>query len=80
MKIKATKRCDGCGAKVATKHGLFWHTNKWYVTIKGNDITSYVNYEDPTTPFDLHYCFDCWNTMKLHLAQQLIDKQLKEKD
>ena len=67
MKIEAMKCCNGCHARVATRHGFFWRTDKWYVTVKGNDITGYVNFEDNTTPFELHYCFDCWNKITENL-------------
>ncbi len=63
MIVHATKYCDGCSEKVATKYCLLWHTDKNYVTIKGDDVTTYANYEDATTPYRLHYCIDCWKAI-----------------
>lgn len=64
MIVMKSKHCEGCRKKVATKYGLFWHTDEWYITIRGDDVPGYVNYEDNTTPFKSHYCFDCWNRIK----------------
>ena len=60
MTVSASRYCDGCDARVATK-SIFWHTVKDYVTIRGDDVPTYVNYEDATTPVKLHYCRRCWN-------------------
>ena len=43
---------------VAIKHGLLWHTVKDYVTVRGDRVPTYVNYEDATTPVRLHYWLD----------------------
>ena len=63
----ASKYCDGCRERVATKRWLLWHTVKDYVTIRGDDVPTYVNYEDATTPVRLHYCRTCWNTITKQL-------------
>lgn len=62
MKVSASKYCDGCTARVATK-SIFWHTVKDFVTIRRDDVPGYVNYEDPTARVDLYYCCDCWNSI-----------------
>ena len=61
MIISASKNCDGCGVKVATKDFILWHTDRDYVTVKEDDTPGYVNYEDHTTRTDLHYCRKCWS-------------------
>jgi hypothetical protein len=63
MVVLTSKHCDGCLEKVATKNWFLWHTVKNYITIRGDEVPTYVNYEDPTTPVRLHYCKDCWNTI-----------------
>lgn len=66
MIVRTSKICDGCRATVAIRSILF-HTVKDYVTIKKNEVPTYVNYEDSTTTVDLHYCRDCWNTITENL-------------
>lgn len=62
MKVSASKYCDGCKDRVATK-SIFWHTVKDYITVRGDQVPTYANYEDPTTPVRLHYCWPCWNAI-----------------
>lgn len=57
----SVKMCDNCNEVVAIKHCIRYVTKKKYITIRGDDITTYVNREDNTTPFKLHYCKTCWN-------------------
>ena len=66
MKVSASKYCDGCRDRVATK-SLFWHTVKDYVTIRGDEVPGYSNYEDPTTRVRLHYCCDCWKLITVNI-------------
>lgn len=66
MKVSASKYCDGCREAVAQK-SLFWHTIEDYVTVRGDDVPGYYNYEDRTSRVELHYCKTCWNT----IAKQL---------
>ena len=61
MIVNAHKICNACRDTVAVKNCLFYVTKKNYVTIRGDDITSYVNMEDNTTPYKLHYCRECWD-------------------
>ena len=61
MKMRAQKMCDSCSAVVAVKNLIRYNTVKDYVTIRGDDVTSYVNFEDNTTPYRLHYCRECWD-------------------
>ena len=63
MVVNKSKYCDGCCERVAVKYFILWNTVKDYVTIRGDDVPTYVNYEDPTTPVRLHYCRTCWNTI-----------------
>jgi hypothetical protein len=67
MIITKSKYCDGCLERVATKGCLLWHTVLDYVTIRGDDVPTYVNYEDRTTPVRLHYCRKCWDTITAKL-------------
>lgn len=62
MKINARKICNRCGRVVAEKSGFFFHTKEKYITVRVDDITSYVNYEDNTTANKFHYCHDCWES------------------
>lgn len=61
MKIRAQKTCDSCGNVVAVKNIILYRTVEDYVTIRGDDVTTYVNFEDNTTPYRLHYCRECWD-------------------
>lgn len=61
MKHPAYKSCNACGQIVALRNFIRYNTVKNYVTIHGDDVTTYVNMEDNTTPYDLHYCRDCWD-------------------
>ena len=56
----STKTCNHCGDIVATKNFIRYYTLKNYITVRGDDITTYVNMEDNTTPYRLHYCRECW--------------------
>lgn len=58
-----TKICDRCQDVVAVRNRILFHTVKNYVTIRGDDVTTYVNMEDRTTPYKLHYCRCCWNKL-----------------
>ena len=60
MIVSKSKVCNSCKYTVAVK-SLLWHTVKDYVTIRSDDVPTYVNMEDNTTPGKLHYCRDCWN-------------------
>lgn len=61
MIVNAHKICDKCKAVVAIRYLILFHTKKDYITVRGDDITTYVNYEDHTTPYKLHYCRTCWD-------------------
>ena len=65
MIISASKNCDGCGVKVATKDFIIWHTDRDYKTVRGDDAPTYANYEDATTRVDQHYCRKCWSIIPL---------------
>ena len=60
MKELAKKMCDCCKDVVAIKYFIRYNTVKNYVTIRGDDVTTYVNECDCTTPYELHYCRECW--------------------
>ena len=55
-----TKTCDHCGDIVAVRNCIFFHTRKHYITLRADDVTTYVNMEDNTTKYPIHYCKDCW--------------------
>jgi hypothetical protein len=63
MIINKSKYCNGCYNRVATKHFILWYTVKDFVTILGDQVPTYINYEAATTPVRIHYCMDCWNTI-----------------
>ena len=67
MIVHKSKYCDGCHDRVAVKYCILWNTVKDYVTIRGDDVPTYANYEDATTPVKLHYCRTCWNTITKEL-------------
>lgn len=67
MKINASKFCDGCRDRVATKGLILWHTIKDFVTIRRDDVPTYVNYEDATTPMEQYYCHECWEKITENL-------------
>ena len=67
MIISASKNCDGCGVKVATKDFIIWHTDRDYKTVRGDDAPTYANYEDATTRVDQHYCRKCWSIITKQL-------------
>ena len=62
MKHPAHKTCNNCHRIVAVKHCIRYNTVEDYVTVRGDDITTYVNMEDNTTPYRLHYCRTCWDS------------------
>lgn len=61
MIVNAHKICNKCKDVVAQKACIRYYTVKNYITVRGSDVTSYVNYEDSETPYKLHYCRDCWD-------------------
>lgn len=61
MIVKARKVCNACRAVVAEKTRFCYHTKKEYVTIRTDSPTTYVNYENATTPGKIHYCRECWD-------------------
>lgn len=61
MIVRARKVCNACRALVAERMGLRFHTMKEYVTIRTDAPTTYVNYENATTPGKIHYCRECWD-------------------
>ena len=61
MKNYATKTCDNCHRVVARKATFLYHTVEDYITVRGDGVTTYVNMEDSTTPYELHYCRGCWD-------------------
>lgn len=61
MKHPAYKSCNNCQKIVAVKHCIRYNTIIDYVTVRGDAITTYVNMEDNTTPYTLHYCRECWD-------------------
>lgn len=63
MIVSKSKYCDGCRERVAVKYCILWNTVKDYITLRGDDVPTYVNYEDSTTPVQLHYCKDCWKAI-----------------
>lgn len=67
MIINKSKYCNGCQERIAVKGCILWRTVKDYVTIRGDDVPTYVNYEDTTTPVRLHYCRDCWSIITKEL-------------
>ena len=73
MTLSASKVCNGCKRTVARKSGPFFHTVKSYVTIRGDDVVSYCNYEDHTTAYKLHYCEDCWKLIVPKIEEALND-------
>lgn len=74
MKINASKYCDGCGTRVATKGFFLWHTVKDFVTVRRDDMPTYVNYEDATTPVELCYCSTCWEVITKNLPYKKGDQ------
>ena len=67
MIVNKSKYCNGCHDRVAVKYRILWNTVKDYVTIRGDDVPTYANYEDATTHVKLHYCRECWNTITKEL-------------
>ena len=67
MIINKSKHCNGCMDRVALKQFILWHTVKGYVTIRGDRVPGYANYEDNTTPVKVHYCTDCWKVITENL-------------
>lgn len=67
MIISASKNCNGCGIKVATRDFILWHTDRDYVTVHEDDTPGYANYEDATTRANLHYCRKCWSIITKQL-------------
>lgn len=61
MKHPARKTCNNCNKTVAVKNCIRYNTILDYVTVRGDDITTYANMEDSTTPYKLHYCRECWD-------------------
>ena len=57
----STKTCNHCSTVVAVRNCICFHTVKDYVTVKGSDVTTYVNMEDNDTPYKMHYCRECWD-------------------
>ena len=55
------KICNKCKDIVAIEHCIRFNTVKDYITIRGDGVTTYVNMEDSTTPYRLHYCRECWD-------------------
>lgn len=75
MKMRAQKICNSCSDVVAVKHCILYHTVKNYVTVRGDDVTTYVNMEDNTTPYKLHYCGTCWGKIASRIAfQEFIER------
>lgn len=62
MKVPARKVCNICDRTVATKYGLRYHTDKYYVTLRSDSCT----YPDvgPTVKGEVHICKDCWTELK----------------
>ena len=56
-----TKTCNHCKDIVAVRNCIFFITKKDYVTVRGSDVTTYVNMEDNGTPYKMHYCRECWD-------------------
>ena len=61
MNHPASRTCNNCNKTVAVKNFIRYYTINPYVTLRGDDVTSYVNMEDNTTKYQLHYCFECWD-------------------
>ena len=60
MFIEAKKTCDHCKEVVAVKGLLFYRTVKDYVTVRGDDVVGYAEWEDNTVRSELHICKQCW--------------------
>ena len=54
------KMCDHCKEVVAVRGCLFYKTVKGYITVRGDDVVSYANWEDNTVRSELHICKQCW--------------------
>ena len=67
MIVEKGKYCNGCRERVAVKPCILWNTVKPFVTLRADDVPTYVNYEDATTPMKLHYCCDCWKAITKEL-------------
>lgn len=74
----AGKYCDCCERQIAVKNFIRWNTVYDYVTIRGDDVTTYVNYEDNTTPVKLHYCRYCWNKIVKSISEEICTTQENE--
>ncbi|MBR3600243.1 MAG: hypothetical protein IKL53_10260 [Lachnospiraceae bacterium] len=76
---KYTSRyCDCCERLVAVKYFIRWTTVYNYVTIRGDEVTTYVNYEDNTTPVKFYYCKDCWNKIVKAISNEICTNQENE--
>lgn len=70
MTINARRICNACHDIVAEKRCILYHTKKEYVTIRTDAPSTYVNYEDATTPGRLHICRSCWNKIVAKIEVQ----------
>jgi hypothetical protein len=70
MMVRARKICNACHDIVAEKLCLRYHTKKEYVTLRTDAPSTYVNYEDATTPGKIHYCRECWDKIVAKIEVQ----------
>lgn len=57
---RARKTCDMCGDVIAVKYGLFYKTQKTYVTIRADEVDIFSDYLTGTVKCKRLYCLGCW--------------------
>ena len=73
MKVNAYKKCDVCGKVVAKKHGIFYHTEEDYLTIREDQRVPPWS-ETYTRKEKNHVCYICWlginNALRTRLREE----------
>lgn len=63
MKVNSYKTCDVCTCVVAKKYGLFFRTDKEYLTVRVDKEAPYYT-ERNTIKGECHVCWECWYDLK----------------